>query len=149
MSDHLVMRHGHTLPAGVDRRRGLSARGRRETAEVAARLAGAGLRFDLVLHSGRRRARETAEILARAAADGAPIEEREDLAPGGDPGATAALLATAAGNVAIVGHLPHVELLVSLLAEPENMVEMGTACALHLRAQANRWRITGRFAPRS
>lgn len=149
MSDHLVMRHGHALPAGVDRRRGLSARGRRETEDVAARVAAAGLRFDLVLHSGRRRARETAEILARAAADGAPIEEREDLAPGGDPVATAALFAAAAESVAVVGHLPHVELLVTLLAGPEIMVEMGTSCAIHFRSQAHRWRIAGRFAPRS
>jgi broad specificity phosphatase PhoE len=77
----LLVRHGETddnrnRVFQGQRGRGLNARGREQSARLAARLAGSGIRFDALRCSDLQRARETADVLAAALALD-PEEDRD------------------------------------------------------------------------
>jgi len=110
------------LSEDVDPRRPLSERGRREVGSVASFLAKAGLRVSRIIHSTKLRARETAEVLARHL--GAPTEEAEGLEPRADPRPWAERLQSTVEDLMIVGHLPHLSRLASLLLVGREDVEL-------------------------
>lgn len=66
-----------------------------------------------ILHSGKLRAIETAELLARCLTTTCDVGS--DLQANDDPGLWSARLATRNGDVMLVGHLPHLQRLASLL----------------------------------
>ena len=68
-----------------------------------------------ILHSGKTRARQTAETLANAVRPTPRVEEAEALDPNSDPRLWAKRLAESVEDVMLVGHLPHVGKLASLL----------------------------------
>lgn len=108
-----LMQHGEAKPEKEDPDRPLTGRGETEVGRVAALAARAGVRIDEARHSGKTRARQTAEILA-AALNGR-LREVEGLKPKDDPEATRREVEILDGAVALVGHLPHLERLASLL----------------------------------
>ncbi len=110
-----LVQHGRPVPKEQDPERPLSETGRREVEQVAAFLGGAGVRVPRVEHSGKTRARQTAEILAAALNPGGPVEEREGLAPMDDPVAAASSVGEHGQDRMLVGHLPHLDRLASLL----------------------------------
>ena len=105
------VQHGLTVEKEVDPDRPLSEEGQRAVEAVAAHLRRMGVAVRQVCHSGKTRARQTAEVLAGEIAFG-NISER----PGMDPDANAIqFAATVEDDTIYVGHLPHVEKLVSYL----------------------------------
>ncbi len=110
-----LMQHGEAVSADEDPQRPLSMEGRRNVTAVADRAATCGIRLEQVVHSGKLRAEQTAAILADGV--GCPdVHRRDGLAPS-DPVAPVAtwLADQAPSSVAVVGHLPHLDRLVSLL----------------------------------
>ena len=115
--DVYLMQHGVAATEEVDPARPLTDAGRMAVEEVAARARSLGVRAGVCVHSGKLRARQTAAILA--AALGAALEERPDLGPSDPVGPAAEWLlaeaATTGGALAVVGHLPFLDRLASLL----------------------------------
>jgi phosphohistidine phosphatase len=68
-----------------------------------------------VFHSGKLRAVETAEILAAHLGSGEPPRNIGGLNPNDDPAVAAELAAHTESDIMLVGHLPHMSLLASML----------------------------------
>ena len=119
-----LSQHGKAESEEEDPRRPLSAEGRGETERVARAAATAGIRVDAVWHSTKLRARQTAEIFAEALKPVNGIYQQDWLGPLDDP-RTAVEAARERGEaVLMVGHLPHLSRLPSLLltGDPERRV---------------------------
>jgi phosphohistidine phosphatase len=112
-----LIRHAHALPEEEDARRPLSARGRDTTERLGAFFrANAVLRPAQVWHSPLVRARETAEILVRQLSLSPEIlREAAGLRPEDEPADIASRLEKASGDLALVGHEPHLSALATLL----------------------------------
>lgn len=115
-----LMQHAQAVREEVDPQRPLSEEGRAAIGRVAARVAGMGMPIEQVYHSGKLRARQTAEALAAALPHKPQVLVRPDLNPK-DPAAPLArwlrdeAQRTGAGELVVVGHLPLLEKLASLL----------------------------------
>ncbi len=119
-----LMQHGEALSAEEDPERPLSMEGRRNVTAVADRAATCGVRIEHVVHSGKLRAEQTATILADGI--GCPdVHRRAGLAPNDPVEPIAAWLAEEApSSVAVVGHLPHLDRLASLLVAGDTAAQV-------------------------
>jgi phosphohistidine phosphatase len=142
--DLLLMQHGEALHKQEDPARPLSERGRRDVERVARAAARLGLRVPCVRHSGKLRAQQTAEILA-GQLDPAPALERvAGLAPNDDPALALGALATAPAGTLVVGHLPHLSRLLSLLVVGDagrTLVSFRPGGLIGLGHEAEEWRL--------
>jgi phosphohistidine phosphatase len=110
-----LMQHGKAETGETDAQKTLTDEGRDEVERVAAFLARtAPAKQGQVLHRGKTRARQTAEILA-AHDPNLTVKEAPDLAPLADASVWARRAAELNEAVALVGHLPHLSRLASLL----------------------------------
>ena len=147
-----LVRHGDAVSDHVDPERPLSTEGRREVEAVARAVARNGkVRPGAIIHSGKTRARETAEILAAALGATKALARGDDLAPESDPSVWAERLEGRA-DVMLVGHLPHMERLVSLLVgAPDDSATArlvtGTVVCLTREARAETWSIAWMVTP--
>jgi phosphohistidine phosphatase len=110
-----LVQHGKAKPAEDDPTRALSEQGCAEVKQVADFLAGLRITVSLIQHSGKKRAEETAHVLATAIRCTAGPCHTTGLDPSDDPSPTANFLNVYTDDVLIVGHLPHLERLTSLL----------------------------------
>jgi phosphohistidine phosphatase len=119
-----LVQHGEAKPETEDPARPLSDRGREEVQRVARHAAALGLQVAEIRHSGKLRARQTAEILAGTLAPSHGIREMDGLAPADAPGKAGAEIDSARGPLMLVGHLPHLRRLASLLlvGDPEREI---------------------------
>ncbi|MEM3030417.1 MAG: phosphohistidine phosphatase SixA [Candidatus Micrarchaeia archaeon] len=108
-----LVQHGEAAREEQDPARPLTQKGRADAEKTAGFLARQGVRVAAIHHSGKLRARQTAEIFA--AKLGAPLGGLAGMAPNDEPRAAADFLATVQQPVLLVGHLPHLSRLVSLL----------------------------------
>jgi len=108
-----LVQHALALSKEDDPERGLSEKGMADTRRIVELLAGR-VGPARIVHSGKKRARQTAELLAESL-NSQQVEEMLDLDPMADPGVWAAHLAAMTDDVMIVGHMPHVSRLASLL----------------------------------
>jgi phosphohistidine phosphatase len=113
--DLYLMQHGEAKPETEDPSRPLTETGRLEVERVARYAARLSLGIVLVEHSGKLRARQTAEIVAARLKPRPRVEERSGLAPNDDPVDVARALHEANEPRLLVGHLPHLARLASLL----------------------------------
>ncbi len=112
------MQHGAAKTKEEDPERPLTDEGRATVGRVAARAAVAGVKADRIYHSGILRARQTAEILADRLGMPDRVEARPGLEPLDPVDPVARWLEDLAGHfgaVALVGHLPFLDRLASLL----------------------------------
>jgi phosphohistidine phosphatase len=110
-----LVQHGKAKSADQDPNRGLTDEGKAEVQHVAEFLAGLRLAVSLVQHSGKTRAEETAHILCATVPCTSGPCRMDGLSPTDDPVTTANFLKVYTDDVIIVGHLPHLERLASLL----------------------------------
>lgn len=145
-----LVRHGEAKHPVEDPERGLTDRGRMDAKWIARRLAQAGVEVNEVRHSGKLRAEQTAEILAAAVAPGAPVEAVGGLKPNDDPHLVAADLAVEPDSIMLVGHLPFMGRLLSLLVSgsPDRVsVEFSTATVAAVRRTAMSWQLAWLINP--
>jgi phosphohistidine phosphatase len=143
--DLYLMQHGEAKAESEDPARPLTERGRQEVERVARHAARLPLGIGLVEHSSKLRARQTAEIVASCLEPRPRVQERPGLAPNDDPGDLARALQDASEPRLLVGHLPHLARLASLLvvgdaAQPILAFRMGALVALKHEAEGFRLR---------
>ncbi|MFV2040527.1 MAG: phosphohistidine phosphatase SixA [Candidatus Hydrothermarchaeales archaeon] len=111
-----LVRHGEPLSVDLDPRRPLSKRGLRDVHRIGEFLAGGGdVRVERIFHSPKQRALETAQALAEYVNPAEGVLEAEGLLPMDDPSDWAYKVSQTRGDTMLVGHLPFMARLASLL----------------------------------
>ena len=114
-----LVRHGEARSAEDDPERGLTEQGFLDVGAVAGYMAKICTEPVRIYHSGKTRARQTASILSDALKASGGIAETDALLPHDDPAIWRERLLTAVEDVMLVGHLPHLTRLASLLLAGE------------------------------
>jgi phosphohistidine phosphatase len=133
-----LLRHAVAEPHGTraDAERRLTARGERQAINAGAALARLGVEFDAVLFSPKSRARQTAELAASkwGAAQRKRLRAHPPLAGGLDAAAArnAAEMTPPEGRLLLVGHEPHLSILVEELTGGEVDLKKGGLAVVRL-----------------
>ncbi len=139
------------MSAGVDPRRTLSEEGRADVRKIASFIRPLGVHVEHIWHSGKARAAQTAEILAGVVTVERDCSSREDLGPNADVLAIAHELDAYSADLMIVGHLPFLDNLVSLLVagrETADVVAFSAgAMACLRRPNHGPWQINWMITP--
>ena len=143
-----LIQHGEAKPEAEDPERSLTARGEEEVRGVAAVAKKMDIRSAKVYHSGKRRAQQTADIIAGALT--VPVESAQGLNPLDEVRPWAERISKEGKDLMIVGHLPFLEKLASLLLcgdESARVVLFRYGAIVHLdqkedRRWALRWILT-------
>jgi phosphohistidine phosphatase len=139
-----LVQHGAAKTEAEDPQRGLTEDGRRAVERLAELLAAAGVALGRIEHSDKLRARQTAELLAAKLQPTEGAKPVAGLAPNDDVAPVRARLETEAGNLMLVGHLPHLSRLASRLLglEAERVAvlfQMGGVVRLDRDPKSNDW----------
>jgi phosphohistidine phosphatase len=110
-----LVQHAEAVPKHADPDRPLTEAGRRNAERVAAFLAKANVRPVRIIHSGKTRALETAKILAMALGKKLKVEAMAGLNPDDPPDKLSRRIDELGDETLIVGHVPFLPRLVSLL----------------------------------
>src|SRR5207244_10877639 len=145
-----LVQPGEAKPEQEAPARPLTDRGRREVARVAQAAQRSEVAVAEIVHSGKLRAQQTADLLAAALSPVGGVRAVAGLAPLDDPAAARELLDQAAAPRMIVGHLPHLSRLTSLLlvGDPTRAIvsfRMGAIVCLTWEQES--WRLTWRPPP--
>ncbi|MCK4846656.1 MAG: phosphohistidine phosphatase SixA [Deltaproteobacteria bacterium] len=108
-----LMRHGEAEDGNIEPTRPLTDRGRTEVERVGRYLKEEGVSPKRIVHSQKLRARETAGLISTALSIEA--EEVEDLLPLDSPEIWRERLLSETGDMMLVGHMPYMGMMVSLL----------------------------------
>ncbi len=146
-----LVQHAQAAAKDVDPQRPLTERGRRDIQKVAAFIKPLDITMDYLWHSGKKRAAQTAEALSEVVKTDKPPAARDGLGPLDDVTPLADELASTAQHIMIVGHLPFLANLASLLltgsqsAEPVAFKQGGIVCLG--RTDENRWHVEWMVTP--
>jgi len=110
-----LTQHGLALPKDVDPERPLSDEGREDVRRLAEFLRHAGVRVEQIWHSGKTRAEQTAALIADAVLPGGEPLARSGLNPNDPVEPIASAIETWSSDTVLVGHLPFLGRLASLL----------------------------------
>lgn len=148
--DFYLVRHGDAKSDQEDPKRPLSDRGRMEVERVARAAAMKEIEVSEILHSDKLRAKQTAEILAKSLSPRRGVRQIGGLSPEDDPFIIKAELEMAREPLMLVGHLPHLSRLASLLVkgDPENeIVNFPPAAIVCLSHGKGAWEIKWTLTP--
>ncbi|MCS7163524.1 MAG: phosphohistidine phosphatase SixA [Thermodesulfovibrio sp.] len=109
-----LVQHAKAKSEEEDQARPLSEEGYRDIRKVALFLSKANLSIDSIWHSGKLRAKQTADVLAETLGV-RDIKEVKGVAPLDEPEIIAEEILNSKSSIMIVGHLPHLSKLTSLL----------------------------------
>lgn len=146
-----LVQHGQAAAKDVDPARPLTGRGRADVEKVAEFIKPLNLYVNAVWHSGKTRAAQTAELLAAAVRTDNRCLERPGLAPNDDVLPVKNELARAQHDIMIVGHLPFLSKLASLLladdesAAPVAFQQAGLVCLQ--RVPEKKWQLDWMITP--
>lgn len=110
-----LVQHAKAASKDIDPERALTDEGRQDIQKVAAFIEVLNFEVDFLWHSGKTRAAQTAETLAEVVKVRTQITARDGLAPNNDVAAIRDELIFGEHDVMIVGHLPFLSKLASLL----------------------------------
>jgi phosphohistidine phosphatase len=110
-----LVQHGEARSKAEDPERPLTERGREDVVRVATFAATVGLQVRQIRHSGKRRAEETASILAEYLPPTGGLIAVPGMSPRDDVHPIAEALRVETQPVMLVGHLPFLDRLASLL----------------------------------
>jgi phosphohistidine phosphatase len=146
-----LVQHGKAKSADEDPNRGLSEEGRAEVTRMAEFFCDLRIPIALIQHSGKLRAEETAHIFATCIRTGSGPIHTDGLSPNDDPSMTANFLDVYTDDILIVGHLPHLERLTSLLltGNPDRRpVQFRNGGIVHLeKEQSGVWSLVWAIVP--
>lgn len=140
--DLYLVQHGEAKTKAEDPDPALTQAGMEVVKRMAAWAAQVAVEVDQVCHSGKRRSQQTAEILADSLAPGRGIVSVSGINPNDDVAPWAETLAKEERSVMLVGHLPFLSRLASLLLVDDPTPEIirfynaGIVCLGH---DENRW----------
>ncbi len=146
-----LVQHGEAKSEDEDSKRPLSDQGKIDVEHMAEFLKKARLDVKRIVHSGKLRAQQTAEILAKAIASKASLETSDIIKPNDEPGLFAENFVRWSDDTMIVGHLPFMSRMVSLLINgtSETMVtsfEPGSVVCLE-RGDLGAWTLCWMIRP--
>jgi phosphohistidine phosphatase len=139
-----LVQHGEAKPETEDPERSLTEQGAEIVGRMADWTAQVGLAVDQIQHSGKRRAEQTATIFAKRLDPPKWVIAVKGLNPKDDVTSVAASLRGEQGSIMLVGHLPHLSRLVSLLltGNPEiEIVRFRNAGIVCLIQQEEKWAV--------
>lgn len=149
-----LVQHAEAKGEAEDPLRGLTDRGLSDIKKAAALVARSGVRVSQILHSGKLRARQTAEALAQsiggASASGQMAAQTDGLSPSDDPKIWAGRIGGMKDDTMLVGHLPHLSRLASLLLcgdEGKCVVSFMMAGIVCLKREENCWSVKWMITP--
>ena len=141
-----LVQHGKSFSKEVDPERRLTEEGIIETELIAKHLARTNIKLGKIYHSVKTRARMTAEIFSKYL--GTDIEEAEGLSPLDDPRLWLGRIKSLKEDIMIVGHLPHLSKLTTLLLNIDReVVKITNSSVLCLEEEAGRWIIKWYMTP--
>jgi len=121
----ILTQHGEAKRKDEDPQRNLTDKGREETKKIAEYFVrNIDIKVDRIIHSTKLRAKQTAEILSSIIKPTNGVIEEANLEPTADPSVWATKLSNLNENIIIVGHLPHLSKLVSLLVVNDSEKEI-------------------------
>ena len=141
-----LIQHGKYMPEEEAPGKPLSQEGREETEKIANFLKSRDITPDIILHSKKRRAIETAQILSQFL--NVEAKERDDLNPTDPVEKFPAEILRTGKDIMIVGHLPFLQKLVSLLLtgkddnEIISFIYSGLVCLGFEKSWQVKWFIT-------
>ena len=145
-----LVQHGEAKPETEDPERPLTDKGRRDV-EASARYAAAlAVEVAQILHSGKLRAKQTAEVLTQFLLPSQGIREEKGLAPLDDPHLAERLVGESEEPLMIVGHLPHLSRLASLLilgTPEEEVIKFTMGGVVCLTKSDDRWLVRWALIP--
>ncbi len=147
-----LVQHGEAKPETEDPQRPLAEVGQQAVERVARHAAHAGVRPQVIFHSGKLRAQQTAEVLAGHLQPERGPEMQSGLNPNDDLTLAAELARDATDDLMLVGHLPHLSRLASLLlvnnadAQPVRF-QMGGIVCLERDTPGSRWLLRWMLTP--
>ena len=145
-----LVRHGKAVHEQLDPQRPLSQEGRDEVKEMAQFIKALRLNLAEVFHSTKLRARETAVLIKDAALPQAEIVEKEGLCPNDNVDNFMKALQGRRQDLMVVGHLPFLPCLASLLTvdEERTFFAMPPGSMVMLESAEGRvWYVTGFLTP--
>ncbi len=145
-----LVQHGKAVDKQEDAAQPLADEGRGQVKRVAAVAAGAGIRPDRILHSGKLRARQTAEILAEALQPPQSLSARAGLNPTDEVEAFAPYIIESDEELMVVGHLPFLDRLAALLltGDPEQgILRFHHGGIVYLAREDETWRLWWTILP--
>jgi len=110
-----LVQHAKAASKDVDPQRPLTEEGLRDIRKVAEFIKPLYLSVDYLWHSGKTRAQQTAEVLAKVIEVGKEMAAHDGLAPNDDVSALRDEIISDRQDIMIVGHLPFLPELASLL----------------------------------
>lgn len=110
-----LVQHGEAVPEEIDKYKPLSSVGKDNVIKMATFLKEANIKPGEIWHSTKTRAKQTAEILFNKLKPVAGLKQREGLAPNDPPEIILEELIVRGEDLMIVGHLPFLQKLASLL----------------------------------
>lgn len=141
-----LVHHADALGPQVDAQRPLSTPGQAQAVRVAEAIRGHGFKPDAIWHSGKLRARQTAEACWRIVNPLADFKMVRGLRPEDSAGIIRDALLGETRDLLLVGHMPHLPALLSLLIAAQESFPLHGAVGL--RANQNSvgweemWRVT-------
>ena len=145
-----LVRHGEAISDEIDDKRPLSERGIEEVKKVTRFLQESCAEVDAIYHSTKLRARQTAEILREGLQFKKSLIEKAGLTPNDPVRFIANFVDEQKGEVMIVGHMPFMGALVSLLVTGEdnkNLVRFPTGGVTILKREDGAWSISSVINP--
>lgn len=147
-----LVQHGRPVPKEENPERPLSDVGRGDVERMAAFLKSAGVEVEVILHSGKTRARETAEIMASKLQPKRESLEKKGLSPLDDVKRVADEIEQSNKDLMIVGHLPHLSRLASLLTAGNESIpvvgfQQGGVVCLRPGEEEKRWAVAWMLVP--
>ena len=146
-----LVQHGKAASKEQDPERPLTDVGRRETKRMADFVRARGLMLDQLWHSGKLRAKQTAAILAKAMHVGDRPTARDGLKPNDNVALLRDELAVTSGDTMIVGHMPFVSRLATLLLtgyeSPPVVTFVNAGIVCLERTDDGRWQVDWSVTP--
>ena len=149
-----LVQHGAAKSKEEDSERPLTDVGRQDAERVARAAASLGLNIDTIYHSGKTRAEQTAQIFAEHLKPSSGVAHGDHLAPMDHPAPATELANKATKPIMLVGHLPHLSRLASLLLVDDSSKEIvafrmgGLACLDNVEGSWSlRWMLTPDVVP--
>jgi phosphohistidine phosphatase len=146
-----LVRHAEAKREEEDPARPLSEKGLEDIAKVASYVSLLNISIDEILHSSKLRAKQTADVLFQSLKPVRGLNETDGLAPLDNPEVWADRLKDLSNDIILVGHLPHLPGLASLLLcgnTDNNIVsfrEAGLVCLK--RNDSDRWSLQWMLTP--
>lgn len=136
-----LVHHADAVGPEVEPQRPLSTAGRDHAERLAAEAAERGVKPVAIWHSGKLRARQTAEPFLRLCNPLAEFSAIRGLQPGDSPGLIKELLTSDAREVMLVGHMPSLPRLLTLLVTGDEspLLAFPLHGAIALEPAGERW----------